>query len=67
MQTIFANDRVQLKQDLPELGLARGDSGVVVSTWFYPNTAYEVEFKPIGELCTRRVLLLTHQLNATRH
>ena len=37
--------RVQLTQDIPDLGLRRGDVGLVCSTWFSPTTAYEVEFE----------------------
>ena len=45
MQQVLASDRVRLEQDIPELELHRGDVGVVVSSWFFPNTAYEVEFQ----------------------
>ena len=46
MEAITASDRVKLLQDLPEMELHRGDVGVVREAWFYPNTAYEVEFPP---------------------
>ena len=62
MQQVLANDRVRLEQDIPELELFRGDVGVVVSTWFFPNTAYEVEFE-VNQQCERlRVLLLQQQV-----
>jgi hypothetical protein len=59
---VVANDWVTLSVDLPELGLAAGQTGRVVSTWFYPNTAFEVEFAAERGVCTRRVLLLEHQI-----
>jgi len=51
-----------LREALPELELAVGEIGRVVSTWFYPNTAYEVEFSAGESLCPRRVLLLHDQI-----
>jgi hypothetical protein len=59
---IVASERVRLQVDVPELELTNGDVGQVVSTWFHPNTAYEVEFSPAAGACTRRVLLLQHQI-----
>jgi hypothetical protein len=44
VQQIEVNDRVQLTHDVPELGLHRGDQGLVCSTWFWPTETYEVEF-----------------------
>ena len=55
-------DHVRLLKDIPELGLRRGQIGAVCSTWFSPAIAYEVEFEPPGEACTRRVLLLVDQI-----
>ena len=54
--------RVRLKQDIPVLGLHRGDVGVVRSTWFSPNTAYEVEFQPEKSTAAVRTLLVLHQI-----
>jgi len=62
MQQVLASDRVRLQQDLPELQLFRGNIGTVVSTWFYPNTAYEVEFETKEQPVKVRVLLLQEQL-----
>jgi hypothetical protein len=64
MEQMYANDRVRLEADLPELELFKGESGRVVSTWFYPNTAYEVEFqaRPDACACPVRVLLLRGQI-----
>ncbi len=62
MQQVLANDRVRLEQDIPELELFRGDVGVVVSSWFFPNTAYEVEFEIKPQRERLRVLLLQQQL-----
>ena len=55
-------DRVRLIEDLPELELYRGDTGVIRSAWFYPNTAFEVEFAARSESTPSRVLLLREQI-----
>jgi hypothetical protein len=52
MRQVVADDRVNLRVDVPELGLAAGQIGRVVSTWFYPNTAFEVEFAAERGACT---------------
>ncbi len=54
--------RVRLQVSVPELELEAGEVGRIISAWFYPNTAYEVEFpaKPNG--CIRRALLLENQI-----
>ena len=62
MEQILTQDRVRLEENLPELGLIRGAVGTVVSTWFYPNTAYEVEFELDQQTAALRVLLLSDQL-----
>ena len=56
------DDRVQLRTDVPELDLFRGEIGVVCSTWFAPSMAYEVEFKSDGRAHVIRALLLAEQL-----
>ncbi len=56
---------VRLTHDVPELGLSRGDVGVVCSTWFSPATAYEVEFGGVGTREMTRALLFRHQIEAT--
>jgi hypothetical protein len=56
------DDFVRLRQDIPELALARGELGVVRSTWFAPTVAYEVEFHPIGLDHQTRALLLAEQV-----
>src|ERR1700734_4137220 len=56
--------RVQLKQDIPDLGLRRGEVGHVRSTWFSPNTAYEVEFQPEKSTFVIRALLILNQIEA---
>ena len=53
---------VQLKQDIPELGLCRGEVGIVCSTWFSPTHAYEVEFQAPGLGLKTRALLLSEQI-----
>jgi hypothetical protein len=62
MQELLASDFVRLEQDIPELELNRGDVGVVVSSWFCPNTAYEVEFEAKYQSAKVRVLLLERQV-----
>ena len=57
-----ADDRVRLMQDVPELGLHRGDVGVVCSTWFEPSTASEVEFRNGRLGCAVRTLLMPSQI-----
>jgi hypothetical protein len=57
-----AEDRVRLMQDVPELGLRRGDTGVVCSTWFDPATAFEVEFEPDAPGSAVRALLMPNQI-----
>jgi hypothetical protein len=59
---VLASDKVRLEEDIPELELFKGDVGVVVSSWFWPNTAYEVEFGGSDRCCARRVLLLEQQI-----
>lgn len=62
MQQVLASDRVRLEEDIPELELCRGDVGVVVSSWVFPNTAYEVEFEINSHHQRLRVLLLQQQV-----
>ncbi|HEV8379676.1 MAG TPA: DUF4926 domain-containing protein [Tepidisphaeraceae bacterium] len=62
MQQVLASDRVRLEQDIPELELFRGAVGVVVSTWLFPNTAYEVEFEVNPQRERLRILLLQQQV-----
>ena len=57
-----AEERDALMQDAPELGLRRGDTGVVCSTWFDPTTAFEVEFQPHAADWPVRALLMPNQI-----
>lgn len=50
------DDIVRLKKDVPELDLQSGETGVVRSTWFQPEVAYEVEFHQPGAVQTRAIL-----------
>jgi hypothetical protein len=62
MTEIQIDEQVQLTQDIPELGLRRGEMGRVCSTWFGPATVYEVEFQremPDGSI---RALLMSNSL-----
>jgi hypothetical protein len=61
MRQPHVDDVVRLNQDIPELELMRGQTGVVRSTWFAPTVAYEVEFDFSG-LGGRRALLLERQV-----
>ena len=59
---IQVDEHVQLMQDIPELGLHRGEVGLVCSTWFSPGTAYEVEFRRNMPDCQIRALLMPNQI-----
>jgi hypothetical protein len=56
------DDFVRLIKDIPELGLARNEVGIVRSTWFAPHIAYEVEFRPRGQDFRTRALLMAEQV-----
>jgi hypothetical protein len=57
------DDLVWLVKDIPELGLKKGEGGIVRSIWFAPEIAYEVEFHSYGERIHRvRALLLAEQI-----
>ena len=60
MRQPHVDDFVRLNQDIPELELHRGQTGVIRSTWFAPTVAYEVEFEQPGE--AKRALLLERQV-----
>lgn len=62
MAPMQIDDRVELMQDIPELGLRRGEVGLVCSTWFDPSTAYEVEFEHAPPGYGVRALLMSSQL-----
>ena len=62
MSKVKAEERVRLMQDVPELGLRRGDVGRVCSTWFEPSTAFEVEFQPRAVGGRVRALLMPNQI-----
>jgi hypothetical protein len=51
------DDRVRLTQDVPELSLHRGDTGIVRSVWCSPVEAFEVEFKDVDPDSPSRALL----------
>lgn len=59
MERLHPDDRVRLRQHIPELGLSQGQVGIVCSTWFSPAVAYEVEFglAPCGGSVVRALLL----------
>jgi hypothetical protein len=60
MRQPHVDDVVRLNQDIPELELQRGQTGVIRSTWFAPTVAYEVEFGDMG--AAKRALLLERQV-----
>jgi hypothetical protein len=62
MRMPHIDDLVRLTQDIPELELARGELGVVRSTWCSPHMAFEVEFKPPGQRFHTRCLLAAEQV-----
>ena len=62
MTEIQVDQRVQLIQDIPELGLHHGEVGLVCSTWFRPAAAYEVEFQGKISHCLIRALLMPNQI-----
>ena len=62
MRQRFATEPVRLRVDLPEKLLQKGLVGTVLSTWFSPNVAYEVEFEAPGQAFPSRVLLRPEQL-----
>jgi hypothetical protein len=62
MRQPVIDDFVRLVKDIPELGLNRNEIGVVRSTWFAPEIAYEVEFHPKGQEHQTRALLLAEQV-----
>jgi hypothetical protein len=62
MRQPHVDDFVRLTRDVPELALCRGEVGVVRSTWFAPNLAYEVEFHPVGINHQTRALLMAEQV-----
>lgn len=62
MRQPAVDDRVRLRQDIPELMLSRGEVGVVRSTWFSPTVAYEVEFSADSPAQRTRALLLAEQV-----
>jgi Domain of unknown function (DUF4926) len=63
MKEIKVDELVQLTQDMPELGLHRGEMGRVCSTWFAPTTTYEVEFQREMPNCSIRAMLMFKQLS----
>jgi uncharacterized protein DUF4926 len=62
MMFIELDELVELKQDIPDMGLHRGDVGLVCSTWFSPTTAYEVEFQPEQSAPGIRAWLVSSQI-----
>ncbi|MFI5379437.1 MAG: hypothetical protein ACHRHE_09080 [Tepidisphaerales bacterium] len=62
MSLIQVDGRVRLMLDLPDLGLHRGDMGIVCSTWFDPITAYEVRFQRNTPDCVIHTLLMLDQI-----
>ena len=62
MRQPVVDDYVRLTRDVPELALARGEVGVIRSTWFAPAVAYEVEFHQIGHDYQTRCLLRAEQI-----
>ena len=66
MRHPHVDDVVRLNQDIPELELTRGQTGVIRSTWFAPTVAYEVEFDFSDALHAKRALLLERQVTVEK-
>ncbi len=64
MMEIQVGGQVQLTQDIPEMGLHRGEIGRLCSTWFGPATAYEVEFQQEIPGCSIRAMLMLKEIQA---
>ena len=62
MTEIQVDEQVQLIQDIPEMGLHRGEVGTVCSTWFEPAVAYEVEFQREIPDCSIRAMLTLKEI-----
>ncbi len=62
MRQPHVNDLVRLLHDVPQLSLHRGTVGVVRSTWFAPDEAYEVEFDTPDPGSQTRALLRAEQV-----
>ena len=62
MTAIQIDQQVELTRDIPELGLHRGDKGIVCSTWFKPATMYEIEFHKNTSIAVIRALLKPEQI-----
>ena len=62
MTEIQVDQRVQLMQDIPELGLRCGEVGIVCTRWHIRPTAYEVEFQRNVSDCLIRALLMSYQI-----
>ena len=64
MRSLHPEQTVRLTQDVARCELHRGDRGVVLSRWFAPCEAYEVEFTVASERFPVRVVLLAEQVAA---
>jgi hypothetical protein len=62
MRDFSIDDRVRLTRDIPEQQLVRGETGIIRSTWFAPETAFEVEFHHDGNEFDTRCLLRPEQV-----
>jgi hypothetical protein len=67
MRLPAVDDTVRLTQDIPELMLMRGMTGVIRSTWCAPWVAYEVEFRVDGLGHETRALLMAEQVEVDYH
>ena len=62
MQQPKVDDHVRLTQDIPDLWLHHGQSGIVCSRWSDPTPAFEVEFHTTDPDEVIRALVLGEQL-----
>ena len=56
------DDHVRLTQDIPNLWLHRGETGIICSRWSVPMPAFEVEFHTTDPHDVVRALVLREQL-----
>jgi hypothetical protein len=56
------DDHVRLTQDMPDLWLHRGETGIICSRWSVPTPAFEVEFHTTDSHDVIRALVLGEQL-----
>ncbi len=67
MRELAIDDVVRLTKDIPERELTRGETGVICSTWFFPEETFEVEFQHGGADYKTRCLVRREQVELDDH